>query len=97
MKTETFLGKSNIHVNDGNRSNKSSKQYSYKRKHKKQQKCNIRHGKRDFPKTTEMSVLTAPRCDVEYQSCKVDVRNELCNIRLMSFDNINVVTSIPQI
>jgi hypothetical protein len=96
-KTETELGQASIYVNDSKHSKKSSKQYSHKRKHKKRQKCNTRHGKRAYPKTAELNVPTAPRCDVGCQSYKVDVRNELCSIRLMSFDNIEVVTRMPQI
>ena len=91
MKIETELGQAIIYVNDNKRSMKSSKQYSYKRKHKKRQKCSTRHGKRAYPKIAELNVLTALRCDVGCQSYKVDVRNEVCNVRLMIFDNIEVV------
>ena len=97
MKTETKLGQASIYVNNNKRSNKSSKQYSYKQKHKKRHKCSTRHGKRAYPKTTELNVLTIPRCDVGCQSYKIDMRNELCNVRLMSFDNIEVVTCMPRI
>lgn len=96
-KTETELGQASIHVNNSKRSKKLSKQYSYKWKHKKRQKCNTRHGKWAYPKTAELKVATTPRRDVGYQSCKVDVRNELCNVWLMSFDNIEVVTRMSQI
>jgi len=49
-KTETVLGQANIHVNNNKRSLKSSKQYSHKWKHKKQQNCNRRHEKRVYTK-----------------------------------------------
>ena len=94
---ETKLGQANIYVNDNKHSKKSSKQYSHKRKHKKRQKCSTRHGKQAYPKTTELNAPTAPRCDVGCQRCKADVRNELCNVQMMSFDNIEVVTRMPRI
>ena len=94
-KTDTVLVQAIMHVNDRKHSKKSSKEYTYKRKIKRQQKCSIRHGKQAYAKTTELNVPTAPRCDVGCQSCKVDVRNELCSIRLMSFGNIDVVTHMP--
>lgn len=96
-KTDTELGQPRIHVNNSRHSKKSRKQYSHKRKHEKRQKCSIRHGKRAYPKTAELNVQTAPRYDVGCQSCKVEVRNEICNIRLMSFYNIKVVMCMPQI
>ena len=37
-KNETELGQASIHVNDSKHSNRSSKQYFHKQKHKKQQK-----------------------------------------------------------
>ena len=79
-KTETELEQASIHVNDSKHSKKSRKQYSYKRKAKKRQKCNINQGNQAYPKATDMNVPTAPRCDVGCQSCKVDVRNELYNV-----------------
>ena len=57
-KNEMVVRQANIHVNDSKRSNKSSKQYSYKQKPKKRQKCNTRHGKQAYPKTVELNVPT---------------------------------------
>ena len=96
-KTETVLVQASMHVNESKHSRKSRKQYSQMRKHKKREKCSTRHGKRAYQKITELNVLTSPRCDVGCQSYKVDARNELCSIRLMSFDNIEVLTHMPQI
>ncbi len=64
IETEKMLGQASIHVNDNERSKKSRKQYSHKRKHKKRQKGNTRHGKQAYPKTAELNVPTAPRCKV---------------------------------
>jgi len=94
---ETELGQARILVNDNRRSKKSSKQHPHKRIHKKRQKRSTRHGKQAYPKTTELNVPTAPRCDVGCQNYKVDVMNELYSVWLMSFDNIKVVTCMPQI
>ena len=38
-KTKMVLVQASMHVNERRHSNKSSKQHSHKRKHKKQQKC----------------------------------------------------------
>jgi len=96
-KTKTVLEQASMCQKVRKHSLKSSRQNSYETKHKKHKKCNTRHGKRAYPKTTELNVLTSPRCDVECQHFKVDVRNELCTIQLMSFDNIEVVMCMPQI
>lgn len=96
-KTETKLRQANVYLNDNKHSKKSRKQYSHKWKHEKWHKCSTRHGKRAYPKTVDLNVSTAPRCDMGCQRCKVDVMNELCNVWLMSFDNIEVVTCMPQI
>ena len=45
----------------------------------------------------ELNMPIYPRCNVGYQSCKVDARNELCSIWLMIFDKIEVGTCMPQI
>jgi len=96
-KYEIELGQAIIYANDIKRSKKSRKWYSHKQKHKKRQKCSTRNGNWAYPKTVELNVSTTPRCDVGCQSCKDDVRNELCSIRLMSFDNIEVVMRLPRI
>ena len=64
MKTKIELGQASIYVSDSKHSKKSRKKYSHKKKHKKRHKCSTRHGKRAYPKTTELNVSTAPRCDV---------------------------------
>ena len=97
MKTKTVLVQASMYKKDNNHSLKSSRQHSYEEKHKKFQKCNARHGKQDYPKTTELNVPIAPRSDVGCQNCKVDVRNEICSVRLMIFDKIKVVTCMPKI
>lgn len=53
--------------------------------------------KANLPKTAELNVLTTPKCDVGCPSCKNNVRNELCNVWLMIFYNIEVATRMPQI
>ena len=95
-KNEPELGQASTYVNENQHSKKSRKQYSYKRKDKKRQKCSIRYGKRAYPKTAELNVSTAPRCDVGCQSYNVAVRNKICSVWMMSFDNIEVVTCMPQ-
>jgi len=97
MKIETKRGQAIIYLNDNMHSKKSRKQPSHKQIHKKRLKCSTGHGKQAYPKTTELNVPTASRCDVGYQRYEVDVRNDLCNVRLMSFDNIEVMTIMPQI
>jgi len=96
-KTEAVLLKANIHKNERKHSLKSSKQHSHEAKHKKQQKRSTRHEKRAYHETTELNVLTSLRCNVGCQSYKVNVRNEICIIWLMSFYKIEVVTYMPQI
>ena len=97
MKTKMVLVQARMYQNNNKHSLKSRRKHSYDVKHKKRQKCNTSHGKWAYPKTVDLSVPTSPRCDVGCQRCKVDVRNELCGIKLMSFDNIEVVTCIAQI
>jgi len=80
MQTERMLVQASIHVNDNKCSLKSSRQHSYKVKHKKHQKWNTRNEKWDYQKIDEMNVPTTPRCNVGCQSWKVNVRNELCNV-----------------
>lgn len=94
-KTEVMLGQASMNQNNRKHSLKSSRQHSYKAKHKKCQKWNARYEKRAYPKTNELNVPTNPRCNVGCQSCKIDVRNELCIIQLMSFDKIEVATRMP--
>ena len=96
-KIETVLVQASMYQSDSKCSLKSSRQCSYEAKHKKRQKCNTRHGKQAYPKSLELNVPTTPRCDVVCQSCKVYVRNELCNVRFMSFVKIEVVTHMAQI
>ena len=96
-KTEMVLVHTRMYQNNSKHSLKSSRQHSYEAKHKKFQKCNIGHGKKAYPKNVELSMPTAPRCDVGCQSCKVDVRNDLCIIQLMRFHNIEVVTRMSRI
>jgi len=71
-----------MYQNDSEHSLKSSKQHSYESKHKKCPKCNTRHRKQAYPKTTELNVPRNPRCNVGCQSYKVDVRNELYSIQV---------------
>lgn len=61
------------------------------------QKCNTRHEKWAYLKTAELNVLMTPRCNVGFQSYKVDVRNELCNVWFLSFGKIEDVMRMPQI
>lgn len=86
-----------LHQNDNKNSLKLSRYPSHEEKHKKLQKHNTIHEKWAYPETTELNVSTTPRCNVECQRCKVDVRNELYSIQFMSFDKIKVVTHMPQI
>lgn len=95
MKTEKVLLQANIHQNGSKCSLKSSRHYSHKAKQTKQQNHNERHEKWASPKTIELSVSTNSRCNVGCQSCKFDVRNELCSIRLMSCNRIEVVMCMP--
>jgi len=97
MKTEIVLVQDSMYQNNSKHSLKSRRQCSYEAKHKKRQKCNTRHGKWPYPKTTELNVPTTPRCDVGCQIYKVDVRNELYSVQLMSFDKIEVVTHMRHI
>jgi len=96
-KTKMVLEKASLYQNDRKYSLTSRKKHSYEVKHKKRQKCNTRHGKRAYPKTVELNVLTAPRCNVGCQRCKVNVMNELYNVRFMSFDKIEDAMCMPQI
>ena len=97
MQIETMLVQASKYQNDSNRSLESSRQHSYKEKHKKCQKCNTRHGKQDYPKTIELNVPRNPRCDVGCESYKVDFRNELCSVQFMSFNKLEYVTCMHQI
>ena len=91
------LLQANIYQNDRKRSLKSSKQCSHKAKHKKQQKRSARHEKQTYPEKTKLKVPKTLGCNVGSQSCKVDVRNDLCGIQFMNFDKIKVMTHMPQI
>jgi len=96
-KTEMVLVQVSMYQNDSMHSLKSSRKHSYEVKQKKRQKCNTRHGRWAYPKTTKLNVLMNPTYYVGRQSYKVDVRNELCSVWLMSFDKIEDVTCMPQI
>lgn len=52
---------------------------------------------RSYLETTKLNVPTNPRCNVGFQSCKVNVRKELCRIRFMSFDEAEFVMHMPLI
>ena len=73
------------------------RQHSHKAKHKKRQKHNARHEKKNYLETTKLEVLKTPRCNVGCQSYKIDVRNELCSVCFISFDKIEVKTCMPRI
>jgi len=92
-----MLLQANIHQKHRKHSFKSSRQHSHKVKHKKQQKRSARHEKHTYPKTTKLKVSKTPGFNVGCQSCKIYVGNDLCNVCFMSFDNIEVMTRMPQI
>jgi len=96
-KNKMVLVKASMHVNESNYSLKSSRHHSHKAKHKKRQKRSVSHEQWTYPKKAELDVQTTPRCIMGCQSYNVNVRNELCNVRLMSFDKIEDVMHIPQI
>ena len=95
MKIEMVLVQDSMYQNNNKRSLKLRRQRSYKAKHKKCQKCNTRHENQAYPKTVQLNVPTTSRCSAGCHRCKVDVRNELYNIHLMRFDQIEVVTCMP--
>ena len=95
--TEIMLVQASMYQNDNKHSLKSGKQHSYEAKRKKRHKCNTRHEKRTYPKTTELNVPTTPRCNVGCQSYKVDVSNELYSVWLRIFDKIEFAIRMPQI
>lgn len=63
-KTEMVLVQSIMYQNDSKHLLKSIRKHSYEAKHKKDQKCNTRHGRQAYPKTTELNFSTTPRCNV---------------------------------
>jgi len=92
-----MLLQDNIYKKGRNYSLKSRRQHSQKAKQKNGQKRRARHENGAYPEIVELNVPMNPRCNVECHSYKIDVRDDIYNVHLMSFDKIEVVTCMLEI